>query len=128
MEKCIFCKLSSNKGVEKIYENKNFFSIYDIKPEVKGHALVISKKHFKTALELPNNLADDLFEAIKKTVSIVEKKFNADGFNIINNGKKAGGQLINHVHFHILPRKFKDKFRWGNLEKKKKEVLEILKN
>ncbi|MCL5018626.1 MAG: HIT domain-containing protein [Candidatus Pacearchaeota archaeon] len=41
---------------KKIYENENFFSIPDINQEIKGHALVISKKHLATILELPNSI------------------------------------------------------------------------
>jgi histidine triad (HIT) family protein len=53
MENCVFCKLANHEIKRKtIYENDNFFSISDANPKAEGHSLVISKKHFKTTLDL----------------------------------------------------------------------------
>jgi histidine triad (HIT) family protein len=112
MDKCIFCKIARGEiKTEKIYENDNFFSIFDANPRLRGHSLVISKKHFETSLDLPDNLGKELLDCIKNTALILMKKFNASGFNIINNNFKVSGQLVNHVHFHILPRKENDGFK-----------------
>jgi len=128
MNDCVFCKIALGEiKAERIYENDNFFSIYDHGPEVEGHALVISKKHFETALDLPNTLGVELMDAIKKTTLKLIDKYKCGGFNIINNGKKIGGQLVPHVHFHIIPRREGDKFRCWNLDIKKKETEELLK-
>lgn len=127
MDDCIFCKIS--RGVvssQRIYENDSFFSIYDHEPEVEGHALVISKKHFETVLDLPNTLGGELMDALKKTTLELVKKYGAGGFNVINNGKKIGGQLVPHVHFHIIPRRDGDKFRCWNLGIKEKETQELM--
>jgi len=103
---CIFCKIASGKvSAEKIYENANFFSILDANPVVEGHSLVISKKHFENSLELPSSLGVELLDAIKNTVMKILEKYKVDGFNILNNNSKVAGQIINHVHFHIIPRK-----------------------
>jgi len=49
---CIFCKLAKGEiKKEKIHENDSFFSILDQNQEIKGHALIISKKHFKTIID-----------------------------------------------------------------------------
>ncbi len=105
-EECIFCKMVSGKvNVKKIYENANFFSILDAKPIVNGHSLVISKKHFNTALDLPNILGSELMDCIKKTALKVMDEKKAEGFNIVNNSFGVAGQIVNHVHIHILPRK-----------------------
>jgi len=93
---------------EKIYENENFFSVFDAAPQVEGHALVISKKHFKNSLDLPNTLCPELMDAIKKTALKLIDKYKADGFNVINNNFASAGQIVNHIHFHILPRKTGD--------------------
>ena len=110
MKDCIFCKISKGEiPVKKIYENDSFFSILDLKPIVKGHSLVISKKHFETILDLPDSLGPKLLDCVKKTSLKLIKKYNADGFNVGNNNYKAAGQIVKHVHFHILPRKKGDK-------------------
>ena len=104
-EECVFCKISEGEIIAgKIYENDNFFSIYDKSPDMEGHALVISKKHFQTFLDVPVSLGQELLDALKKTSVHLMKKHKAEGFNIVNNNFAAAGQIVNHVHFHILPR------------------------
>jgi len=110
-DNCIFCKIA--EGIipsEKIYSNDNFFSVSDANPIVIGHSLVISKKHFKTMLDIPDSLGSELLDCIKKTVLKLKNKDNFEGFNILNNNFKVAGQLVPHFHMHILPRKNNDGF------------------
>jgi histidine triad (HIT) family protein len=109
MEDCLFCKMSSGEiPVKKIYENSNFFSIFDINQEIKGHALVICKKHFDNSLSLPNSLGAELLDCTKNTALKLMKEDHADGFNVLNNNFKSAGQIVNHFHLHILPRRKDD--------------------
>lgn len=107
VDDCLFCKLSEDKG-KIIYENDAFYSILDLNQDVPGHALVISKKHFENILGLPNSLCSEALDCIKKTAVKVMEDNNAEGFNIVVNTGKAAGMMINHVHFHIFPRKHGD--------------------
>jgi len=114
MNDCIFCKISEgNIPSEKIYENDNFFSIPDASPQMKGHSLVISKGHFKNVMDLPEELGEDLIDCIKKTASSIMKKFGYDGFNVVQNNFKSADQVVDHIHFHILPRKTDDGLKIG---------------
>jgi len=107
MNECIFCKISQEKpkAGKLIYENANFFSIPDVNPSIDGHSLIISKKHFKTVLDLPSSLGSELLDCIKKTSLELMGEHNASGFNILNNNFEAAGQLVDHLHFHIIPRR-----------------------
>lgn len=107
MKDCIFCKIAEGKiSTEKrIYENDNFFSILDANPIGEGHSLVISKKHFETSLDLPISLGGELLDCIKKTSSKLMKKYVGAGFNVLQNNFESAGQVVKHVHFHIIPRK-----------------------
>jgi len=105
MSNCIFCKIAEGEKNKRIYENDSFFSVFDVAPQVKGHTLVISKKHFETTLDMPNTLGPELLDAIKATALKLMKDFDAQGFNVVNNTKPVAGQIVPHVHFHILPRK-----------------------
>ncbi len=108
-EECVFCKMVKGEiPVEKIYENDNFFSFPDANPIVEGHTLVIPKKHFKTFLDLPNTLGTELIECIKKTTMNLMDKYKANGFNVVTNNFPSAGQVVHHLHFHIIPRKEKD--------------------
>ena len=106
---CIFCKIAKGEiSSEKIYENKNFFSIFDVNPLVEGHALVVSKRHFETILNMPSTLGSEFLDCIKKTTMNLLEKYKAEGFNIVSNNFSCAGQVVHHVHFHIFPRKEKD--------------------
>ena len=110
MGDCIFCKIAKKEvPAEVIYENDNFFSIPDANQVIDGHSLVISKKHFETTLDLPNSIATELLDCIKKTALKLMEKTKSDGFDIINNNFESAGQVVKHVHYHILPRKKGDK-------------------
>ncbi len=110
MEECIFCKIAKKEVPSKvIYENDNFFSIPDANQVTEGHSLVISKKHFDTTLDLPSSIGTELLDCIKKTALKLMKETKTDGFNVINNNFESAGQLVKHVHYHILPRKKGDK-------------------
>ena len=109
---CVFCKIVEGKiPSKKVYENDNFFSVPDINPVIDGHTLIISKQHFQNTLDLPNILAPDLFDCIKNTAMKLMNEKKAEGFNLHNNNFEVAGQLVNHFHFHILPRKKDDGFK-----------------
>lgn len=112
MEDCIFCKIAREEiPREIIYENDNFFSVPDRDQKVDGHSLIISKKHYKTILDLPSSLGQELMDCIKKTTMKLIKEKKAEGFNLVSNNFEAAGQAVHHVHFHILPRKKGDGFK-----------------
>lgn len=106
---CLFCKISKGEiPSERIYENDNFFSIYDLNQSIKGHALVISKKHFENMLDLPGSLGLELIDAAKKTSEVLLSNHKYEGFNIVGNNFPAAGQIVMHFHIHILPRSKND--------------------
>jgi len=112
MDDCIFCKISKGEiNSPKIYENFNFFSIKDANPLAKGHSLIIPKKHFKTILDLPSSAGKDLVDCIKETALKVIKEINCEGFNLIQNNFEAAGQVVEHLHFHLIPRKKEDNLK-----------------
>lgn len=108
-ENCIFCKIAEGKiPAERIYENKNFFSIPDAHPQTKGHSLIISKNHFETILDFPEKMGAEFLEGVKKTYKELNKNNNYDGFNLVVNTFRSAGQIVDHFHLHIFPRKSND--------------------
>ena len=101
---CIFCKIAKKEiPVKIIYENKNFIAFPDANPRVKGHTLIITKKHFVNVMDLPVILGKDLLDAIKN-VAAEKLKAGFDGFSILQNNFPSAGQVVMHAHFHLLPR------------------------
>lgn len=110
---CIFCKIAKGEiPAEKVKESQNFFAIRDKFPHAKGHTLVIPKKHFVTALDIPNTLGSELLKIIKDVASDLMDEKLGDGFNIIQNNLEVAGQVVMHAHFHIIPRKEGDGIKY----------------
>lgn len=103
---CIFCKIA-NKEIKSdlVYEDENFIGILDINPEMKGHTLVFPKNHFETILDTPSSMGNEFLDAIKKISFDLIKKEKSEGFNVVFNINECAGQIVHHVHAHILPRK-----------------------
>ena len=112
MENCVFCKIANGEiKVEKIWENDYFLAFPDAHPVGEGHTLIIPKEHFETILDLNDAISQKYISAIKEVGKILLKKYKADGFNIVLNNGKTAGQVVKHIHFHLLPRKEGDNLR-----------------
>lgn len=105
MEKTIFEKIVDKEiPAEIVYEDDYSLAFLDIKPKKLGHTLVITKKPFRTLLEVDDLDMAEYSKTIKKVADAVKKGLQTDGLNIITNIEKAGGQDIFHAHTHIIPR------------------------
>ena len=113
-EDCIFCKIvGGDIPCDMVLESDNFIVIKDVNPKTTGHSLVISKKHFKTLLDMPGSLFGEFLETAKEASFKLLKENNAEGFNLIMNNFEVSGQVVPHVHLHIIPRKKDDGFGVG---------------
>lgn len=102
---CIFCKIVEGSVPSyKVYEDEHTLAFLDIAPVVDGHVLLITKRHEQFVEDLPPEIYNALFDSLKRLVKPIQAAFDAPASNIaINNGPNAG-QLIPHVHIHIIPR------------------------
>jgi len=102
----VFAKiLRGELPAHKVYENDKAFAFLDIMPRATGHTLVIPKAAARTILDIA---ADELAELIKATQTVARaavKAFSADGLTIQQFNEAAGGQLVFHLHIHVIPRK-----------------------
>ena len=102
---CIFCKIVAGEiPSNKVYEDDGVLVFLDIHPVNPGHTLVIPKAHFPDLTAAPEDTATALMRAAKNIAPAVVSAVGAAGFNIGLNNGKAAGQLIEHVHLHIMPR------------------------
>lgn len=107
---CIFCKIVRGEiPSERIFESKNFIVVRDAYPKLDGHSLVIPKKHFENFIEMDSELYREMLEVAKNAIG----KIGCKEFNLVLNNGKSAGQVIFHVHLHILPRKKGDGFKFG---------------
>jgi histidine triad (HIT) family protein len=109
MENCIFCKIVRGEiPSAKVLENEKVLAFLDINPVSKGHTLVIPKIHYGAFPEMPVEVITALGEALQKIGKAVKSQLDFAGFNILLNNDRAAGQLIDHSHFHLIPRNVGD--------------------
>jgi len=109
MEKCIFCKIEKNEiPSQRVYEDVQYIAFLDINPISFGHTLVIPREHHANVDETPDEVLAGMIALAKKIGPAMVRALGADAYNIhINNGR-ASGQLVDHVHLHIIPRTLDD--------------------
>ena len=109
---CVFCRIVKKElPAHTVFENDHWLAFLDIKPVNLGHTLLVPKTHYDNLLDLPTNLATKALPLIQKIAAGVQGGTGAAGFNLGLNNGAAAGQLINHVHFHIIPRLIGDGHR-----------------
>ena len=102
---CIFCKIVAGEiPSARIHETKHAFAFLDIAPVNPGHALVIAKGHHPTIWDVPGEQAEDLLAAVQAVGRALMAVTGAAGMNLMQNNHRAAGQLVDHVHFHLIPR------------------------
>lgn len=104
MDDCLFCKIIKGEiPSEKIFENEEVLGFKDLYPQAKEHYLFIHKVHSMNVNDLTKNnpeQLEDLFKSIRKFTSSCD--LNQNGFRIVTNQGKHGGQTVFHTHFHVL--------------------------
>jgi histidine triad (HIT) family protein len=101
---CLFCNIIDGKiPSSKVYENDKVYAFDDISPQAPVHTLVIHKNHIKTLEELTVDncgIMSDLFLGVKEVARI--KGIEKQGYRVIINNGTAGGQVIWHLHVHVM--------------------------
>jgi len=133
---CIFCRMVSGEiPVAKVYEDEVVLAFLDIGPVSDGHTLLIPKEHFAKLEDCPAELIGKVASRLGKISAGVVKATGADGYNMLCNNGRAAGQLVEHLHFHIVPRKTGDgvfdrwpsfKYPQGRIEKLAEQIQQLL--
>ena len=88
----------------KVYEDSDTMAFIDIGPIIKGHTLVIPKQHYDLVTETPADILQKLITSVQKVARAQITALKTDGINIIQANGKAAGQVVPHIHFHVIPR------------------------
>jgi histidine triad (HIT) family protein len=110
---CIFCKIVQRViPSATVLETDDAVAFLDIHPVNKGHVLLVPKAHHADLTELPEVLAAACATLLPRLCRAIKSATGADGFNVIVNNGRAAGQVINHGHWHIIPRFYNDPVDW----------------
>jgi len=106
---CIFCKIVNHEvPTEFIYED-NFVCVFkDIKPSAPIHYLIVSKEHIQSIIHLQDNHKKIISKMIFAAKHAAEK-LGLTGYKLIFNVGRQGGQIIDHLHLHLMGGWMEDK-------------------
>lgn len=103
MENCVFCKIVSGEiPSPRVYEDEKMIVIRDIEPKAKLHYLCIPKIHFAYLSDMDEKKADILKHCFQTIAEIKNNLGLHEGYRVIINQGKNGGQTVNHLHIHLL--------------------------
>ena len=104
-ENCIFCKIAAGEiPSATLYEDDDFRVILDLGPASKGHALILTKNHYRNLYDIDDEVASKAILLAKKMITKLTDVLNCDGYNIVQNNEEAAGQTVFHFHMHMIPR------------------------
>lgn len=116
---CIFCKIIAGQvPCIKIYENDHVLAFLDVHPVSEGHTLVVLKEHTSRVDSTEPLAMAQIGEVLPKLTASIQDAMEADGYNVLCNNGVSAGQVVEHMHFHIVPRKAKDGVfeRWPSFQ------------
>lgn len=112
MTDCLFCGIAEKTIPATIlFEDDVVVAFLDIHPISAGHTLVIPKRHSANVLDVDAHDAAELFRRMPKIVRAVQAAVRAEGCNVNINSGEVAGQVVPHLHVHIIPRSKTDGFR-----------------
>ncbi|MGO0123499.1 HIT family protein [Desulfothermobacter acidiphilus] len=116
MPGCLFCSLPREAVIA---ENDLAFAIFDKYPVNPGHTLVIPKRHFASFFEATEEEVLAIYHLIHQVKKLLDERYRPDGYNVGVNVGECAGQVIMHVHFHVIPRFIGDASPPGGLRRVK---------
>ena len=107
MNDCLFCKIIKGEiPSTKVYEDEYVYAFLDIAPQAPFHAVLVPKTHIASAADIDESnsfYTAKIYEAVAK----IAKKENLEkGFRVVTNCGEDGGQTVDHLHFHLLARRY----------------------
>ena len=88
----------------KVYETDSVLAFMDVMPRSDGHLLVIPKARVRTILDASEEDLQHVFRAVQLMCRAAMEAMAADGTSIIQSNESAGGQVVFHMHVHVIPR------------------------
>ncbi|MCG3127072.1 MAG: Protein hit [Phycisphaerae bacterium] len=112
---CVFCRIAAG-GIpcHKVLDQAGVLAFLDIAPIAAGHTVVIPRRHAARLDELEADALRELAGVLGPLAKRVCREVGAPAYNILQNNGLPAGQVVMHVHFHIIPRRDGDGlgFRW----------------
>jgi len=101
---CIFCQIAEKKSpADIVFEDDKIIAFKDINPSANIHILIIPKKHISSLNDIKREETELLGELLFRAKEIAkEKDIASQGYKVVINTGEDGGQIIDHLHVHLL--------------------------
>ena len=110
---CIFCKIAAGEiPCHKLAEDEHTLAFLDIMPISRGHLLVIPKQHVELAYLAAPALMGALMSTAVRLGRAAQAALQCAGMNFLVNCGARAGQVVPHVHLHVVPRYADDEIHW----------------
>ncbi|WP_099022306.1 HIT family protein [Mycolicibacterium palauense] len=112
---CVFCAIvAGDAPAIRVHEDDDYLAILDIRPFVRGHTLVVPKKHTVDLTDTPaQTLAGMMALGQRVAAAARQSELHADGNNVVINDGRAAFQSVFHIHLHVVPRSTGDKLSFA---------------
>ncbi|MDR1607042.1 MAG: HIT domain-containing protein [Deltaproteobacteria bacterium] len=105
MPNCIFCEIVGGRIPSiRVYEDESFIALMDINPLTQGHLLIITRQHYATTLDVPDDILAKALPLARRLAEAAILGVGAPAFNIFVNNGSESGQAVAHWHLHVVPR------------------------
>ncbi len=101
---CVFCRIiDGEEMVSLVHEDERAVAFLDTSPMSPGHTLVVSREHYPTLLDMPEDVAAHCIVVAQRIASGVRRATGAQAINLFSANGRAGGQDVPHFHLHLIP-------------------------
>lgn len=127
MEDTVFGKIIRREiPADIVYEDDETLAFMDIQPNVPGHTLVIPKKPIRNIFDADDATLAAVMRTVRKLAPAVRDAVDAKGVHINSNHGAEAGQMVFHLHFHIIPRHDRSEFEfWPHGNVTKEEITSV---
>jgi len=109
---CVFCGIVAGElPKHEVYSGERVLAFLDINPATRGHTLVVPRRHVERLPELSREEAAELLEVAGAVARACEAQLGASGANFWINQGSVAGQVVPHLHMHVVPRYAEDEIR-----------------
>ena len=101
---CIFCKIAAGEiPAAKVFEDERCLAFNDLSPQAPTHILIIPREHVASLDKADEPMAEMLGHLLLTAADIARSKgFSDDGYRVVINTNRDGGQTVFHLHVHLL--------------------------
>ena len=113
---CVFCKIVAKQiPASIVLETEALLAFLDVNPLADGHLLVIPREHYERIIDVPDDTLAKLAASFPRLGRALLEVSGVAGFNLLQNNGSVAGQVVPHVHFHLIPRQEDDGlgYRWN---------------